>query len=94
MLTQVVQLSANNYLRVRAHDSLGADIAVSAFRELTAQELETIDLTLNPTAKSYQIELMTMLSHNNQALLVELKGVDRAFPLYGKFEFKEKIENA
>ena len=91
LLTEVFQLSAQKFLVQRAHESLAADVAVSAFHEFNAQSLQQIREILKPESESHQIEMMTMLSSGTQSLLVELKGIDTNFPLYGSFEVKETL---
>jgi putative ABC transport system permease protein len=93
-LRSVVQ-SVRAALRAEARSLLGGDLAVSTSREWDARTLGTIEPLLARfliQARASQVETLTMVRPADAAKavsrLVELLGVDSAYPLYGSLELE------
>lgn len=69
----------------RGQSILGGDLEISiAQREATAGELDTLRVE-GETSETLRMQAMARLPDGSDTQLVELKGVDRLYPLYGTF---------
>lgn len=85
----------NQAVASEARSLLTADVQVDSNRPWNKETLEIIDrVTSSPlvTARVETIESATMLrpadTSREGAMMIELKGIDRGFPLYGDFKLK------
>ena len=77
--------SVSSALEARSQAFLGADVAVNASRALTDEEREAIDDVAGAGAEvANAVVLFSMAGNGERARLVELRAIDRAFPLYGE----------
>ena len=82
-----LKISIDRSLSVRAKGILAADLAVSARRSLTPEEMTVIKRSL-PSDSTYTgvFESYTMLSSSTNSRLVELKAIEPGYPFYGEIE--------
>ena len=88
LFASALQTSVANYLQERSRQILSADLAISATRPFRDEEVQRIIETLHPLRQSQETEFVTMAKGREVAMLVEVKGVDDAFPIFGEFRFK------
>jgi len=70
---------------------LSADLAVSARREFTSEEISHIDKIVGTdTLRSHVYEFFAMLNTQRGSRLVLVRAVDRNYPIYGSLEFASK----
>ena len=68
---------------------LGADVAVSSPRPLSAQEIAALDAEAGAGARTARaVVLFSMAGSGDRARLVELRAIDAAYPLYGEIELE------
>ncbi|HYY98688.1 MAG TPA: FtsX-like permease family protein [Pyrinomonadaceae bacterium] len=86
----------NRAVAGEARELMTADVQVETTREWTAEALSKINSIARPPlveARTETIESATMLrpadAAREGALMVELKGVERGFPLYGEFRLED-----
>ncbi|MFS4459280.1 ABC transporter permease [Bdellovibrio sp. HCB2-146] len=95
-LTGFVALQAfngalNEEIKANAKSILSADLAVSARRELTDQEVTDMRSVLPPgTTEGKTYEFFAMLSSDKGSRLVLVKAVDQSYPFYGELELESK----
>ena len=69
----------------RGQSILGGDLEISvAQREATPAEIASLEAT-GELSETLRMQAMARLPNGSDTQLVELKGVDTAYPLYGKF---------
>ncbi|MDT7687951.1 MAG: putative transport system permease protein [Acidobacteriota bacterium] len=88
--------SLNRAVAGEARALMTADVQAETTREWTAEALAKIESVARPTlveARTETIEAPTMLrpadAAHEGALMVEVKGVERGFPLYGDFRLED-----
>lgn len=80
-------------LAARGQNILGGDLEVGlAQREATAGEIATLR-ALGPLSQTIRMQAMARLPDGSDSQLVELKGVDRAYPLYGTMQLDGQPDN-
>jgi putative ABC transport system permease protein len=95
-LTGFVALQAFNSaltaeIKANAKSILSADLAVSARRELTDEEVAKMRSVLPPgTEEGKNYEFFAMLSSAKGSRLVMVKAIDKAYPFYGELELESK----
>lgn len=84
----VVSEQVKGKLKSNALDLLTSDLAISARRELTPEELTTIEKIMQqfPHERTKVVDVYSMVRHevNFQTRLVEVRAVEDAFPYYGR----------
>lgn len=70
---------------------LGADISIGARRLFTEDEIKNFDNSLPFIDKTTTIRLFTMARGGDIAKLVRLKGIEEKYPLIGKLDLKESL---
>lgn len=84
----VVSEQVKAKLASNAKDLLTSDLAVNARRELTPEELATIEKLVKnvPHSRYKVIDVYSMVRHETsfQTRLVEVRAIEAAFPFYGK----------
>lgn len=95
-LTGFVALQAfngalNAEIKANAKSILSADLAVSARRELTDDEVAKMRSALPAgTEEGKNYEFFAMLSSDKGSRLVMVKAIDKAYPFYGELELESK----
>lgn len=95
-LTGFVALQAfngalNAEIKANAKSILSADLAVSARRELTDDEVAKMRSVLPAgTEEGKNYEFFAMLSSAKGSRLVMVKAIDKAYPFYGELELESK----
>lgn len=86
----------NRAVAGEARELMTADVQAETTREWTADALAKIDAVARPPlveARTETVEASTMLrpadAAHEGALMVELKGIERGFPLYGDFRLED-----
>lgn len=87
--SSAVRSSVNDFLQKNAKDLLSADVSVNALRPLQDSEIEFIRRELEPREFVQEVEFVTMARGSTSAALVEVKGVDSEYPIYGGFLLRE-----
>lgn len=92
------QNSIDQTLEKKSRDVLGADLALSARREITDAEKKIVkSLAQTPVESTETIELFTMVSaetKGNSSRLTQLVAIEDAYPFYGKIIFKSGEHSA
>ena len=83
LLLDSLQGSVGRTLAGRSRAMLGADIRVTSPRAFTAGEIARLDAAAGASAFSDVVQMYSMVSGGTHARLVELRGIDRHFPLHG-----------
>jgi len=74
-------------VHVRSKALLGADLSVSARRELSAEEENVLRETLGPGhEQSRVVEFFTMAAGSGNSRLVQIKAIEENYPFYGEPE--------
>ena len=82
-------VSITDELANRGQSILGGDIEISiAQREASPNELAALR-SEGPLSETIRMQAMARLPDASDTQLVELKGVDNAYPLYGEFTLKD-----
>lgn len=93
ILTDVLRTSVLAFLKENARHVLTADIAVSAFRPITDEELEKVGRRFKVDRTTREVEFVSMVAGREaKSLLLEVHAVDADFPLIGQFEFESKMQ--
>ncbi len=80
----------NAELSANQKNILSADLAISARRKITDNELSQIKELLPKDSKiSHGYDFFAMMSLNGQSRLVSVKAIDSNFPLYGELEMSQ-----
>ncbi|HUP56853.1 MAG TPA: FtsX-like permease family protein [Bdellovibrionota bacterium] len=89
VLLSAFQASIESSFQARSRTLLTADLAVSARRELTTDELARLRATVGAAAlETHVVEMYAMATSGKASRLVEVVGIDERFPLYGEIELK------
>ncbi|MFN2375884.1 MAG: ABC transporter permease [Candidatus Binatia bacterium] len=83
LLLDSLQGSVTRTLAERSRSMLGGDLRVSSTRALAAGEVAAMDAAAGASSSTDLVQLYSMVSGRTHARLVELRGVDRRFPLHG-----------
>ncbi|MEP6341465.1 FtsX-like permease family protein [Parasphingorhabdus sp.] len=84
--------SITDELANRGQAILGGDLEVSiAQREATTEEIETLNQA-GTLSQTLRMQAMARLPDGSDTQLVELKGVDAPYPLYGSFTLEDGSE--
>jgi len=83
LLLDSLQGSVGRTLAGRSRAMLGADVRISSTRALSAEERARMDAAAGASASSDVVQMYSMVSGSSRARLVELRGIDRRFPLHG-----------
>jgi putative ABC transport system permease protein len=96
LFSSMIGNSVSVYLKERSRLLLSGDIAVSALRPFKEDELVRLKEVLSPRKAALETEFMTMAKARDVAVLVEVKGVESTYPVFGEFEFQNgmKVSNA
>jgi putative ABC transport system permease protein len=84
--------SVDDYLSARSRQMLSADLAVNAMRPFTPEEIRSVRELVQPPKSTLETEFVTMARGNVNATLVEVKGEEAGFPIFGKFLLKGRGE--
>lgn len=85
LATSALKSSVDRYLRERSREILSADLTVSALRPFEADERLRIREAIAPVKMAEATEFVTMARAGDVTTLVEVKGVDSNFPIFGAF---------
>ncbi|MBV2167540.1 MAG: FtsX-like permease family protein [Bdellovibrio sp.] len=86
---QAFNTALEDQLRANAKFILSADLAVSARREITDEELKKMQAVLPVGADQSKIyEFFAMLSSAKGSRLILIKAIDQSYPFYGELELK------
>jgi putative ABC transport system permease protein len=87
MALESFKQSVSYTIREKSKAILGADLALSARREISQKEQDLV-MKLAPQAKSsLGIEVFSMIARKNgRSLLAQIKAVEKNFPFYGTLE--------
>lgn len=94
LFTSALKTSVDTYISLRSRQLLSADVAVSSLRELTSEEETTLLELSGATRTTRELEFMTMARGKDSSTLVEIRGVEKGFPLAGEFQFEDKTKTA
>lgn len=88
-LTGFVSLEAfkdaiQNQISTQARTLLSADIAVSARRQITEDEIKKIRSVVGAAPESMQYEFFAMINSDRGSRLVMVKAIDDQYPFYGE----------
>ncbi len=101
LLLDALQGSVERTLAARSRSMLGADVRVAASRELTGEEIATLDRIAGVAGANDRdgadraartadlVQLYSMVSGPELSRLTEVRGIDGAFPLAGRIELAE-----
>ena len=73
----------------QAKPLLGGDLVVSARRPLLAEEQAILERELGSAKKALSVETLSMVAHGKKTRLIQLRGVDTAFPFYGELQLRK-----
>ena len=90
LFATALKTSVATYLQERSRQILSADLAINSTRPFRQEEVDRINETLHPLRQSQETEFVTMAKGPQSAMLVEVKGVDQVFPIFGEFRFKSE----
>lgn len=89
LLTDVLRSSVQAFLKENARHVLTADIAISAFRPISDDEMATVSSRFKVEQTTREVEFVSMVAGRDaKSLLLEVHAVDAEFPLIGQFEFE------
>lgn len=88
LITSALKASVAEYLESSSRRILSADIAVSSLRAFLPKEIDWLKSHLGASRIEAETEFVTMARGRGVATLVEIKGVDSGFPIYGRFDLK------
>ena len=89
LLTDVLRSSVQTFLKENARHVLTADIAVSAFRPISDDEVAKVGRRFKVERTTREVEFVSMVAGRDaKSLLLEVHAVDAEFPLIGQFEFE------
>lgn len=89
---QAFNAALENQIQANAKSILSADLAVSARREISDDELQKMRAVLPPgTEESKVYEFFAMLSSKKGSRLVMVKAIDQAYPFYGGLELASGV---
>lgn len=84
---EAYKTALQNHVQENRLEILGADLAVSARRELTPEEMTAVRADLPPGApESMVYEFFAMTSAEGGSRLAQVKAIDGAYPLYGELK--------
>ncbi len=86
--SSAVRSSVDEYLANSARDFLSADVSVNALRPLKDEEVEFVRDALKPMKLARETEFVTMARGEKTSALVEVKGVDSVYPVFGEFHLR------
>lgn len=82
--------SFEDRLQGSARELLGADMSISARRQLKPEELESARKLMPRSVEDQKVmTLYSMVAHNDQSSLVELRAVKEGYPYYGKIRLRQ-----
>ncbi|MCO5142544.1 MAG: FtsX-like permease family protein [Oligoflexia bacterium] len=91
LAVETYRASLKSSLQENAQNILGADLAISARRPFTQNEIEIIsEFQKNTLSNSEFIETYSMIQSNKESRLVLLKGIGANFPVRGFIELHKK----
>jgi len=90
--SSAVRSSVKDYLEKSAKNFLAADVSVNAQRPLKDEEIDFVLRELAPQKLVQEVEFVTMARGASTAALVEVKGVESQYPVYGEFRFREALD--
>ena len=73
-------------LNNNAQLGLGADFSLFSRRKITVEELNQIRPEVSPVGESHLVEFFSMLAADKNSRLVQVKAIDRSYPLYGELK--------
>lgn len=85
-----LQSSVDEYLRLRSQEILAADLALTSTRPLRTEERASLFQDLAPERVAEETEFVTMGKGKDVSTLIEVKGVDANFPIFGEFRFQSE----
>lgn len=86
LFASALRSSISDYLDSSSKLILGADLTLALQRPFVKKELDWLQSVIRPERTVAETELVTMARGNGVSALVEVKGVEGAFPLLGKFQ--------
>ena len=88
LLLDALQGSVERTLADRSRTMLGADVRIVSPRPFAAEELAAFDSAAGAAATSDLLQTYSMVVGRGRARLVELRGIDRNYPLAGALALK------
>ncbi len=93
LFSSMIGHSVSVYLKERSRLILSADLAVSALRPFKEEETARLKEVLSPRKSVIESDFMTMAKGRGEAaVLVEVKAVEAASPIFGEFEFQDGLK--
>jgi putative ABC transport system permease protein len=86
LFSSALKSSVADYLKERSRGLLAADLAVSSTKPFEEKAKAEILKALDPVRSVEQTEFVTMARGRDVATLVEVNGVEGAFPIYGAYK--------
>lgn len=95
LLLQVFQASLDQQTKDKAQEILGGDIAISARRVITDDEVKSIEekVNLKFVKKAKSSDFFAMVKLGEQSRLVLVRAVASNYPVYGELEIKNTTGN-
>lgn len=89
---QAFNSALNAQIKANAKSILSADLAISARRELTEDELKKTRAVYPPgTEESKMYEFFAMMNSAKGSRLVMLKAIDQSYPIYGSLDLESGV---
>lgn len=96
LLLQVFQASLDQQTKDKAQEILGGDIAISARRVISDDEIKSIEnkVNLKFIKKAKSSDFFAMIKFGEQSRLVLVRSVGEGYPVYGQLEVKTPEERS
>lgn len=94
LLLQVFQVSLDQQTKDKAQEILGGDLSISARRQITDEEVKSIEQKVNLkfVNKAKASDFFAMVKFGEQSRLVLVRAVGDGYPVYGNLEIKTTNE--
>lgn len=86
-------LSQDTFIQGQSRNILTSDLMIQSNQIIDENDLKNLRSYIKPTAETEEIELNSSLMIEGKAFLVELKGVNTGYPLYGQIPFELDKKN-
>ena len=89
LLSSALTTSVDTFVNSRSRQILSADLSVSSLRDFKPEEIQTLHQITESRRETRELEFLTMAKGRETSALIEVRGVEASFPIFGEFTFKD-----
>ncbi len=94
ILVSSLKTSTDKFLQNRSREILSADLSVSGIKSFTPEQKTKLLAQIAPLRTASEIQFLTMVRSEKESMLVEVKGVDENYPLFGAIHLLDSAGTA